>query len=74
MGEGATLFERLKFSYTEPIFESCMKQRLQFEQFGKIPEHMKIQHLMKAFDEGIEYYTKRDPEDKYAFIKGTFKA
>ena len=29
---------------------------------------------MKAFDEGIEYYTKRDPNDKYAFIKGCFKA
>ena len=74
MGENATLFERMTFSYTEPLFESCQKQRLQFEQFGNPPEHMKVEHLLKAFEDNIQNYLKKDPNDKYAFLKGCYMA
>ena len=47
---------------------------MSFEQYGELPERLKIEHEEVILERNIKYYIKKDPEDRYAFLKGLFAA
>ena len=49
-----------------------MTQRISFEQYGYIPERMKVCHEAEKLESNIKHFTDKNPKDKYAFAKGIF--
>ena len=49
-----------------------MTQRISFEQYGVIPERMKVCYEAEKLESNIKYFTEKNPKDKYAFMKGIF--
>ena len=49
-----------------------MTQRISFEQYGEIPERMKVCYEAENLEKNIKYFTEKNPKDKYAFAKGIF--
>ena len=47
-----------------------MTQRISFEQYGEIPERMKVSHEAEKLEANIKHFTDKNPKDKYAFAKG----
>ena len=39
-----------------------------------MPDRLKIHHEAKHLQENIQHFTKNNPEDRYAFVKGIFRA
>ena len=39
-----------------------------------MPDRLKIEHEEKKIEEHIQYYIKKDPEDRMAFCKGLLSA
>lgn len=70
MREGASLWDKLTFGYAKPLLDSSMKQQIQFEQYGELPDRLKICHEAKQLEEQIMHYYEKDNNDKYAFMKG----
>lgn len=70
MREGASFWDKLCFNYAWPLLESSMTQQIRFEQYGKLPDRLKICHEAKLLEEHINHYSEQDPNDKYAFMKG----
>ena len=47
-----------------------MTQRISFEQYGVIPERMKVCYEAENLESNIKHFTEKNPKDKYAFAKG----
>ena len=43
-----------------------MTQRISFEQYGEIPERMKVCHEAEKLEANIKHFTDKNPKDKYA--------
>ena len=70
MREDAPWYNKIFFSYAEPLLYSAMKEKLSFEQYGVMPEHLKIKYEIPRLEENLNYYVKKDPKDKYGVFKG----
>ena len=53
MREEATLFQRIFYTYAKPLLDSSMTQQIKFEQYGDLPEHLRIAHESKAIEEQV---------------------
>ena len=49
-----------------------MKGEISFEQYGNLPEDMKIGERVIKMRESIDYYMEKDPESKSSIIKAVF--
>ena len=74
MREEASFFSRLFMNYAKPLLESSQTQQIRFEQYGELPDRLKICHEQKLLEEHINHFTKKNPKDKYAFLKGIMTA
>lgn len=70
MRENASFWSKLTFGYAKPLLDSSMKQQIQFEQYGELPDRLKICHEAKLLEDQIGYYHEKDNYDQYAFMKG----
>ena len=53
MREDASFLSQLFFSYAWPLLECSMESRICFEQYGDLPDHLKIEHEEKRIEESI---------------------
>jgi hypothetical protein len=70
MRENASFWDKVFYSYAKPLLESSKKEPLKFEQFGELPDHLQIKYEEKRIEDSIKYYIKKDPTDRFAFMKG----
>jgi len=68
------LLEKITYSYAWPLIESSLRQQVRFEQYGELPDRLKIKHEEKRIEEEIQRFIKRDPNDRLAFMKGLLSA
>ena len=57
-----------------PLLESCLIQPICFEQYGILPERLRICHEEKKIEESIRRYQQKGQSDKFAFMKGIIYA
>ena len=53
MRDDASFLSKLFFSYAWPLLECSMESRICFEQYGDLPEHLKIEHEEKKIEASI---------------------
>ncbi len=53
MRENASFFDILFFRYPWPLMESSMKEPIQFEQYGELPERLLIKHEEVKIEKSI---------------------
>ena len=53
MRHDASFLSKLFFSYAWPLLECSMESRICFEQYGDLPEHLKIEHEEKKIEASI---------------------
>ena len=70
MREDASWYERALFSYAQPLLYSSMKEQITFDQYGVMPEHLKIKYEVAKLEANIDYYVKKDTKDTNGVIKG----
>jgi len=70
MRENATFLEKLSFSYVKPLLTSSRAQDIKLEQYGDLPERLSISTEEKKLEVAIQKYIKKDPTDRFAFMKG----
>jgi len=44
MRENASFLDTLFFSYAKPLLDSSMTQQIRFEQYGELPDRLKIEY------------------------------
>ena len=44
MREDATFFEKVTYAYAQPLVEHNQNNKLKFEQYGELPDRLKIYH------------------------------
>ena len=74
MRENASFLDTLLFRYAKPLLDSSTTQRIRFEQYGELPDRLKICHEAEKLQTHIDHYTEKNPADKYAFMKGIVSA
>ena len=47
-----------------------MTQRICLEQYGELPERLRVCHEAKLLEDAIQQYGQKDQNDKFAFMKG----
>ena len=70
MRQDASLWDKITYSYAKPLLDSSLTQQIRFEQYGDLPEDLKICHEAKLLEEHIHSYWQKNPDDKFAFMKG----
>ena len=70
MREEASFWDKVFFNYAWPLLESSMKEPIQFEQYGDLPERLLIKHEEERIEKSIKEYIAKDPTDRFAFMKG----
>lgn len=73
MREDASFLETLFYSYARPLLDSSVTQQIKFEQYGELPDRLRICHEAKIIESNIQHYIKKNPQDRYAFMKGILK-
>ena len=53
MREDASLWSKIVFGYAKPLLDSSLIQQIRFEQYGELPERLKICHEAKLLEEYI---------------------
>lgn len=56
MREDASFLEKVFYSYARPLLESSMTQQIRFEQYGELPDRLKICHEAKYIESSIQHY------------------
>ena len=74
MRQEASIWEKLFFTYAKPLLNSSMKERICFEQYGELPEHLKIEHELKKVEARIEHFMTKEPNSKYSVLKAVIDA
>ena len=70
MREDASWISRIFFSYAKPLLYSSLNEKISFDQYGLLPEHLKIKYEVDKLERNMDYYVKKDPKDKYSVLKG----
>ena len=74
MRENTTFWEKVFYTYAKPLLDSSMTQQIRFEQYGELPDRLKICHEADKLESEIQHFIKKNPHDRYAFLKGIFRA
>ena len=74
MRENASFFDILFYNYAKPLLDSSMTQQIKFEQYGELPDRLKIQYEEEKIESEIKQYIKKNPNDRMAFMKGLVSA
>ena len=74
MRENESFFDILFYRYAWPLVKSSMTQQIRFEQYGELPERLLIKHEEKHIESHIQHYIKKNPQDRFAFMKGLLSA
>ena len=74
MRENATFLEKVFLTYAGKLVQRNQDNKLTYKQYQELPDRLKIHHEAKRLQENIEYYVEKNPEDRYAFVKGIFRA
>lgn len=61
MREDATLVDKLFYSYAYPLMKSSMTEEVVFEQYGDLPDRLRIVHEERLIEQRIRHYIARDP-------------
>ena len=61
MREGKSFLEILFYSYAKPLIESSMTQQIKFEQYGDLPDRLKIKYEEEKLEASIKSYIKKNP-------------
>ena len=56
MRQDASLWDKITYSYAKPLLDSSLTQQIRFEQYGDLPEDLKICHEAKLLEEHIHSY------------------
>lgn len=56
MRQEAGLLSKLTFSYPKPLLDLAMKADICFEQYGELPEDLKVKHKVEALESHMQYY------------------
>ena len=70
MRENASFLDVLFYRYAWPLLKSSTQQQIRFDQYGDLPERLLIKYEEKNIEEHIQHYIKKDPQDRFAFVKG----
>ena len=70
MREDASFCSKLFFSYAWPLLETSMESKICFEQYGDLPEGLKCKHEVSKIESSIQHYIRKNPQDRFAFMKG----
>lgn len=54
--EEASWLSKIFFSYPKPLLEAAERERITFEQYGELPDHLKIKHEMEKMEKQIDHY------------------
>ena len=68
--EEASWLSKIFFSYPKPLLDIAERERITFEQYGDLPEHLRIEHEIEKMEKNIDYYVAKDPKDENAVFKG----
>ena len=60
MREEASWLSKIFFSYAEPLLYSSLKEKICFEQYGLLPEHLKVKYEVDKLQANMDYYVKKD--------------
>ena len=74
MREGRSFLELIFYTYAKPLIESAMTQQIRFEQYGELPDRLKIKYEEEKLEAAIQGYIKKNPYDRLAFMKGMLEA
>ena len=72
MRENESFFSKLFFSYAKPLLDSSMTQRIRFEQYGELPDRLKIKDYADDIEKEINQHLSKNPDDKYALLRGVY--
>ena len=70
MRENTTFWQKLFFSYAQPLLKSSITQQIKFEQYGELPDRLLIKHEEAKLEASIGHYLAKDQQDRFAFCKG----
>ena len=74
MREESSLWDKIVFNYVKPLLDISMKERICFEQYGVLPDKLKIDHEIAKVEQKINYHMKKQPDSKYNVLKGMLEA
>ena len=60
MRENQSFWSKLTYAYAKPLLDSSMEQQIKFEQYGELPDRLKICHEAKQLESHIGYYHEKD--------------
>ena len=69
MRRDASIFSKMTFSYPKPLLDASMKGDISFEQYGDLPEDLKMKDAMKGLESNMKYYIEKEPDSKNSVIK-----
>ena len=49
-----------------------MTEEICFEQYGDLPDYLKVKYEIKKLEDSMEYYLKKDPDSKNSVIKAVW--
>lgn len=70
MREGQPWWKIFTLSYAWPLLKSSMTQQIRFEQYGELPDRLKIKYESANIEESVQKYVRKNPYDRFAFLKG----
>ena len=59
MREESSLWDKIVFNYVKPLLDISMKERICFEQYGVLPDKLKIDHEIAKVEQKINYHMKK---------------
>lgn len=58
MRHDASFLSKLFYCYPWKLIKSSLTQKVRFEQYGELPEELKIKHEEQKVEENIQYFIK----------------
>ena len=59
MREESSLWDKMIFNYAKPLLDISMKERICFEQYGDLPDKLKIDHEIAKVEHKIYHHMKK---------------
>ena len=61
MRENASFLDTLFYRYAWPLLESAQIERVCIEQYGDLPDRLRVEHEEKLISEHVQYFIKKNP-------------
>ena len=72
MREDASWWSKWTYAYASPLIHSAVTEEICFEQYGDLPDYLKVKYEIKKLEDSMEYYLKKDPDSKNSVIKAVW--